>query len=411
MRALSLTLFLVLLGCPPPDTDIPDDVPEADARDQAGDASAEADPTDPTAAPADVAAPPADATVTASGLAYKVLRPGTGTARPTAEARVTVQYSGWTTDGEMFDSSYNRAEPASFGLQGVIDGWTEGLQLMVIGEKTRFWIPSELAYDGHPGRPQGMLVFDIELLEIREPPTTPADVAAPPADASTTASGLAYKVLRPGEGAHPTANALVTVHYSGWTTDGEMFDSSVERGQPATFPLGGVIPGWTEGLQLMNPGSSARLWIPSELAYDGHPGRPQGMLVFDVELLSVVEPPADLAAPPDDVQRSAGGVAVKVLEAGTGTTHPGPDDRVTVNYTGWTTDGASFDSSLTRGRPASFSLGRVIPGWSEGLQLMVEGEKARMWIPAELAYADTPEAPQGMLVFDVELLSITPSRH
>lgn len=117
--------------------------------------------------PADVAAPPADAQKTASGLAHKVLKAGTGTQHPTPMSTVRVHYTGWKTDGEMIDSSVVRGEPAEFGLFQVIDGWTEGLQLMTVGETRRFWIPGSLAYDGKPGRPQGMLVFDIELLEIK----------------------------------------------------------------------------------------------------------------------------------------------------------------------------------------------------------------------------------------------------
>lgn len=116
----------------------------------------------------------------------------------------------------------------------------------------------------------------------------PLDVAAPPANVEKTASGLAYKVLTPGKGGpKPTVDSTVTVHYSGWTTDGKMFDSSVVRGEPTSFPLKGVIPGWTEGVQLMELGSKVRFWIPEELAYKGAGGgAPQGMLVFDVELLS-----------------------------------------------------------------------------------------------------------------------------
>ena len=79
---------------------------------------------------------------------------------------MTVHYTGWTTDGKMFDSSVARNQPASFALDGVIPGWTQGVQMMVVGEKRRFWIPSELAYDGQAGQPQGMLVFDIDLLKI-----------------------------------------------------------------------------------------------------------------------------------------------------------------------------------------------------------------------------------------------------
>ena len=75
------------------------------------------------------------------------------------------------------------------------------------------------------------------------------------------------------------------VHYTGWTTDGKAFDSSVARGKPATFPLNRVIAGWTEGLQLMTVGEERRFWIPQDLAYKGRPGPPAGMLVFDVELL------------------------------------------------------------------------------------------------------------------------------
>ncbi|MDH5493312.1 MAG: FKBP-type peptidyl-prolyl cis-trans isomerase [Myxococcales bacterium] len=118
----------------------------------------------------------------------------------------------------------------------------------------------------------------------------PADVAAPPADAERTASGLASKVLTAGTGTrHPLATDTVEVDYTGWTTDGEMFDSSVSRGEPAQFPLDAVIAGWTEGVALMVEGESRRLWIPEELAYRGQPGRPAGMLVFDVELLRIVE--------------------------------------------------------------------------------------------------------------------------
>ena len=119
-------------------------------------------------------------------------------------------------------------------------------------------------------------------------PPAPPDVAAPPADAQVTASGLASKILKPGSGEQrPGPTALVTVHYTGWTTDGRPFDSSVARGQPATFPLDRIIPGWTEGLQLMQVGEERRFWIPEALAYQGRPGRPQGTLVFDVELLEI----------------------------------------------------------------------------------------------------------------------------
>jgi FKBP-type peptidyl-prolyl cis-trans isomerase len=118
--------------------------------------------------PTDVAKAPASAKKTASGIRYRVLKPGTGKKHPSAEDRVKVHYSGWTTDGKMFDSSVPRNEPATFALNQVVKGWTEGVQLMVEGEKTRFWIPPALAYGDNPrpGAPSGELVFDIELLGI-----------------------------------------------------------------------------------------------------------------------------------------------------------------------------------------------------------------------------------------------------
>lgn len=246
-------------------------------------------------APPDVGAAPADAQKTASGLASKVLTPGTGKEHPASWDSVKVHYTGWTKAGRMFDSSVTRNEPAVFRLDGVIKGWTEGLQLMVAGEKRRFWIPAALAYGERPppGAPAGELVFDVELLQVTpgpKPPPVPEDVKAVPAGAKKTASGLAYRVLKDAKGKDaPKPNSMVRVNYTGWTTDGQMFDSSVVRGTPATFRLDQVIKGWTEGLQLMKVGDSVRFWIPAKLAYGDNPmpGQPKGMLVFDVDLLAI----------------------------------------------------------------------------------------------------------------------------
>jgi FKBP-type peptidyl-prolyl cis-trans isomerase len=366
-------------------------------------------------APPDVKAPPADATRTASGLAYKILGKGTGGDKPGPADVVRVHYTGWQTNGEMFDSSVTRGQPAEFPLNQVIPGWTEGVQLLTKGDKARLWIPEALAYKGRPGAPQGMLVFDVELIDIvTRAPATPPDVKAPPADAKKTKAGVAYKILSAGNGKDkPRAWDRVKVNYSGWTTDGKMFDSSVTRGRPADIELARVIPGWSEGMQQVAKGDKARLWIPAELAYKDRPGAPQGMLVFDVELLEIErlpEPPAapkDVAAPPKNAKKTEKGVFYKVLSPGKGKDHPKAASTVKVHYTGWTTDGKMFDSSVTRGQPASFPLSGVIPGWTDGLQTMVVGEKTRFWIPEELAYKGQPGSPQGMLVFDVELLEIT----
>ena len=109
---------------------------------------------------------------------------------------------------------------------------------------------------------------------------------------TVTASGLQYEVVAEGEGEKPTAESIVSVHYHGSLIDGTVFDSSVERGQPAEFPVGGVIAGWTEALQLMTEGSKWRLYVPYNLAYGerGSQGAipPYATLIFDVELLTIV---------------------------------------------------------------------------------------------------------------------------
>lgn len=255
------------------------------------------------------------------------------------------------------------------------------------------------------------LLIAVPLL-AQEPKTSvavaPPDVKAPPADAQKTPSGLASKVITPGKGTtHPGIADVVTVHYTGWKTDGTMFDSSVLRGKPASFQLNKVIPGWTEGVQLMVEGEKRRLWIPETLAYKGV-REPKGLLVFDVELLSFVSlsAPPDVAAAPSDAKRTPSGLAYKVLKAGTGGRHPSSSSTVTVTYIGWSIDGKRFDSSFEHGGTSTFALDEVIKGWTEGVQMMTEGEKVRFWIPDTLAYKGQPTKPQGTLVFDVELISI-----
>jgi len=298
MRALALASLLLLVGCnnKPSPTEGATEAGASPSAIGSGAAPASSNPF-PLAppAPADVGAAPADAVKTASGLASKVLAPGSGKDHPGPTDKVTVHYTGWNKAGVVFDSSIGQT-PIEFGVTEVIKGWTEGVQLMVKGEKRRFWVPAALAYGekARGGAPAGDLVFDVELLDFKagpKPPDVPTDVKAPPADAKKTTSGLAYKVLTKGKGTkHPAPTDNVTVHYSGWTPDGKMFDSSVVRGETTSFALNRVIPGWTEGVQLMVEGEKARFWIPSDLAYGDKPkrvGAPAGPLVFDIELVGI----------------------------------------------------------------------------------------------------------------------------
>ena len=248
--------------------------------------------------------------------------------------------------------------------------------------------------------------------------SAPPSVMTPPEDAIITQSGLTMKVLRPGTGQRPPRLAdTIVIHFVGYDDQGQRFDSSVARGKPDRLRVETLESGWREGVLAMVVGEKRRLWIPERLAFGPvpTPGRPSGDVVLDVELLEIVEAPEaptvpeDLTSPPQDALRTSSGLRHKLLQRGSGKRKPKPSDRVVVHYSGWTQDGTMFDSSVTRGEPAVFGVTQVIAGWTEALQLMVSGEKRRVWIPAELAYGDEPAqpgAPSGPLVFDIELIDI-----
>lgn len=253
------------------------------------------------------------------------------------------------------------------------------------------------------------------------------NTSAGPGEFQTTASGLKYRILREGDGPKPGPNDTVRVHYRGWLPDpsngdeGTEFDSSYSRGEPIQFPLNGVIPGWGEGMQLVGEGGEIELEIPPNLGY-GAAGAggvipPNATLRFVVELLAPPKPvepgPVDADAE-EEFQTTASGLKYRIRRKGNGD-HPKATDRVTVHYRGWLPDssdpttGKEFDSSYGRGESISFPLNGVIPGWTEGMQLVREGGMIELDIPSELAYGsrdmgDIP--PNSDLRFLVELLKI-----
>lgn len=247
-------------------------------------------------------------------------------------------------------------------------------------------------------------LFSLSLFAT-EAPAPPADLTEPPADAVRAENGLITKVLSAGTGTeHPTKGSILRMRYTVWRADGTVVQ---HVGAPKNVLIGvpKMIPGWGEAAQLMVVGEKQRAWVPVTLAG----GKSQQPLVFDTELVEIIEPPTtppDVAAIPEDAERTPSGLAYRVLRPGTGSQHPRRSDSVIVDYSGWTTDGRMIDSSVLRGEPAEFQLTKVIKGWTEGLQLMVAGEKRRFWIPARLAYGNQKGSPQGMLVFDIELKGI-----
>lgn len=252
---------------------------------------------------------------------------------------------------------------------------------------------------------------------------TGSDSQAGDEELTSTASGLQYVILEDGSGEKPEPGGIVEVHYTGTLEDGTKFDSSYDRGEPIQFALGQgqVIPGWDEGISLLNVGDKARLVIPPDLAY-GERGAggvipPNATLIFEVELVSVQPPPPPPPEAPTEVEEADytttdSGLKYYDFEEGTGES-PETGQGVSVHYTGWLEDGTMFDSSLTRGQPFEFQVdvGQVIPGWDEGVASMKVGGKRQLVIPSDLAYGEQGAGggiipPNATLVFEVELLEV-----
>ncbi|MEL6825681.1 MAG: FKBP-type peptidyl-prolyl cis-trans isomerase [Pseudomonadota bacterium] len=268
------------------------------------------DPNDPLATYIPWDPDRADVQTTESGLQYVVVGEGDeGGDMPGPRDRVSVMYDGRLTDGTVFDSSYARGSTSTFGVDQVISGWTEGLQLMSLGDEFIFFIPTELGYGDSP-RPGGVikpgddLIFRVELRQIvKAPEPRPTDDEAwakytpwtsDLPEIVKTGSGLEYVVLASGDetGTRPEGSDRVVVYYEGrFDQGGGVFDSAYKRGEPAMFPANRVIPGWVEALQLMQPGDRWLVHVPGDLAYGPNgngPIPPNAALNFEVELMDVV---------------------------------------------------------------------------------------------------------------------------
>ncbi len=260
---------------------------------------------------------------------------------------------------------------------------------------------------GPPGAPQ----VPPRPAPVPLPGPTVAPPKTPPAEAKREASGLVTQVMRPGTGKErPDANDMVEAHFAGWGPEGNKFASSYESGKAASFSLSQVFPGWREGMMLMTVGEKRRLWIPASLGPQHATAGPKEA-IFEVELEAIYKipnPPASLGRPDADATRTPSGLFTKKIQSGTGNRKPGSASRVLLNYALWTTDGKTFDSTYSRKRPTAFMLDRVLPAFAEGVQLMVEGEKRLFWIPEALGGNQWPGSPKGMLVFEVEMLTIMP---
>lgn len=248
-------------------------------------------------------------------------------------------------------------------------------------------------------------------------------------DVETGIAGLEYVILKEGpeDGASPVPTDMVRVHYEGRTAGGEKFDSSYDRGSPSMFRLNQVIPGWTQGLQLMSEGDTYLFYIPNALAY-GNANRGDVIkagddLVFQVELVEVMEPKTADADAWDkytpwnsdlpEVEKTESGLQYVVLESGDASgASPVNGQMVAVYYEGRLAEnGEMFDSAFQRGQPELFPSDRLIPGWVEALAMMKPGDRWLMYIPSDIAYGAQgtpggPIPPNADLMFEVELLDV-----
>lgn len=229
--------------------------------------------------------------------------------------------------------------------------------------------------------------------------------------------GLEVIHMEEGSGPNPGAGDMVKVHYTGTLEDGTKFDSSHDRGQPISFPLGEgrVIQGWDLGIAQLKKGGKAKLIIAPELGYgDSGAGGvipPGATLHFEVELVDFAAgaPAAPTQVDPSKFQQKASGLQLHDFESGDGKM-PKSGDTVQVHYTGWLPNGTKFDSSLDRGEPISFVLGQgqVIAGWDEGIKSMKVGGKRQLVIPPNIAYGEQGAGgvipPNATLIFEVELV-------
>jgi FKBP-type peptidyl-prolyl cis-trans isomerase len=373
--------------------------------------------------PFDLKTPPADAVKTASGLVYKKLVSNAAGVSPRRNDTAMINYTGWRqSTGDTFFTNEGRGQPMPLYLSKTAPGFTEGLQLLHTGEKAVLWMPPDIGYKTPPAEGKAeTLVYQVELTEVLPAPPIPDDVAAPPAKATALKSGTRFLLVRPGTGKE-NVRPFDTVSYkfTVWDPTGRMLDTDEMGGAHATTasPFKQAA-GMAEMITSLAVGARGRFWIDAEKITAGGNKAPGGVdhgtLCYEIEITqntkAAAEPPPtppDVARPPADAQKTAKGVFYRFLVHGPGKDprRPTPKDTVKVHYAGWTTDGKMFDSSYLRNEPSTFGLTGVIAGWTDGLQVMTPGDRVRFWIPEELAYKGQAGKPQGMLVFEIELLEI-----
>ena len=237
---------------------------------------------------------------------------------------------------------------------------------------------------------------------------------------SETESGLKYLIIKPGEGESPKRGDIVIIHYKAMLEDETVFENSRNKRTPVSFRIGNeqFIEGLQEGIMLMNKGAVGRFVIPPELAYgENRVGvvEPNSTLIYEVELLDI-KPGIEIVTPEKkeiEKVKTDSGLEYSIISQGKGS-RAFDGMFIAAEYTGFFGDNEIFDSSFDRGKPLEVKLGdgTLIQGLEEGFTYLHEGDKARFWIPSELAYGKRGRGiipPDTDLVFDIELLKVKPA--
>lgn len=246
----------------------------------------------PIPPPADVAQAPADALQHAAGFRQRVVAAGTGSGgKPAGYDRVTIKLTSWSPDGTMTDTTERRAGSDTLVAAQAPPGVTEALREMAIGERRLLWVPAAMMRTAASPTNEAR-VFDVTLVAMQDmpdPPAAPTELQPPTRSVQKTASGLVYRVLRRGRGKakveHP--GKKVDIHFTGWTAEGKLFSTTVTQDYPHRTRVSGTIPGFQEVLPQMVVGEKRRLWLPAKLAHGGEPARPQGPVIYDLELTRI----------------------------------------------------------------------------------------------------------------------------
>ncbi len=356
---------------------------------------------------------------TASGLKYTVYEHNAKAPKVDTGDVVTVHYLGTLQDSTKFDSSFDRDLPftVEVGAGRVIKGWDEGLTYLHKGDSALLVIPANIAYGE---RKMGSipanstLNFIVKIIDIKKAikPWTVNEK-----DRVFIEDSLSYITVEKGSGESVNTNDKVFMQYSGYFTDFKKFDSSYDNGEkPFEVILGRhrVIQGWDKGIVGMKVGEKRRLYIPYQLGY-GDNGRqpipPKADLIFDVELVNM-----EKLSYPDFVNGSTDTVTMDngvkyIIGTKTDGAKINPHDVVSFAYVGSFTDGTIFDASYDRNDSLSVEVAsqKVIKGLDYGLLELKVGEKARFFIPYDLAYGEQGREPiipaKADLIFDVHILS------